>query len=246
MPSFAITSHPKLKARKQTYQQFFTSNFQDVMHIVGLRTAESVQRLYAVSKHNAATSNKLYPIYDWQDSDVWRYIKERNLNYPVVYQYMYQTGSSRRDMRISQFFSIDTSKILVKMGEFYPDLMEKITKREPNAYLASLYWDSELFRRSKSVKKKTDSEDLDPEVDYRAKVIEFINNLDNLTSKVRISNVSSIRNLILKFGIDVHTKDYKRMYDVLVAGDPKDRTIRALQLDLHKNDWDRNLNDRKS
>jgi predicted phosphoadenosine phosphosulfate sulfurtransferase len=246
IPSFAITSHPKLKARKQTYQQFFTSNFQDVMHIVGLRTAESVQRLYAVSKHNAATSNKLYPIYDWQDSDVWRYIKERNLNYPVVYQYMYQTGSSRRDMRISQFFSIDTSKILVKMGEFYPDLMEKITKREPNAYLASLYWDSELFRRSKSVKKKPDSKDLDPEIDYRSKVIEFINNLDNLTSKVRISNVSSIRNLILKFGIDVHTKDYKRMYDLLVAGDPKDRTIRALQLDLHKNDWDRNVNDRKS
>lgn len=244
-PAYAITEHPKLKARKQTYQEFFNANYQDVIHMVGLRTAESVQRLYAVSKHNAATSNKLYPIYDWQDSDVWRFIRDRNLNYPIVYQYMYQTGSSRRDMRISQFFSIDTSKILVKMGEFYPDLMEKITKREPNAYLATLYWDSELFRRSKGQKKTKDSEDLEPEVDYKRKVIDFINDPENLTNRVRINNVSSIRKLILKFGVDVHQKDFRRMYDVLVAGDPKDRTIRALQLDLHKNDWDRNLNDRK-
>jgi hypothetical protein len=158
---------------------------------------------------------------------------------------MYQTGTNRRDMRISQFFSIDTSKILVRMGEFYPDLMKKITKREPNAYLAALYWDSELFRRSKPKKKTKEEQELNPDVNYKTKVIEFINNPDNLTSKVRISNVSSVRKLILKFGTDVHQKDFKRMYELLVAGDPKDRTLRALQLDLHKNDWDRNLNDRK-
>lgn len=34
------------------------------------------------------------------------------------------------------------------MNEYYPDLMERIIRREPNAYLAALYWDSEMFGRS--------------------------------------------------------------------------------------------------
>ena len=41
-------------------------------------------------------------------------------------------------------FSIDTARNLVKMDEYYPGLMERITRREPNAYLAALYWDSSI------------------------------------------------------------------------------------------------------
>ena len=243
MPDFAITDHPALRARKETYQQFFTRFLKNEMQMVGLRTAESVQRLYAVSKVDTSQSMKLYPIYDWKDGDVWRYIKDKNLNFPIVYQYMYQTGSSRRDLRISQFFSIDTSKNLVKMNEYYPDLMERITKREPNAYLASLYWDSEMFRRTRT--KKADDEEEFANIDFRAKVIEFINNPDNLTSRVRINNIKAVRQLLLKFQTDIQQKDYKRIYDLLVAGDPKARTLRAVAMTLHGNDWERNKNDRK-
>ena len=42
-------------------------------------------------------------------------------------------------MRVSQFFPLIRAKSLVKMNEYYPDLMERIVRREPNAYLASLY-----------------------------------------------------------------------------------------------------------
>ena len=59
-------------------------------------------------------------------------------------------------MRVSQFFSIDTAKSLVKMNEYYPDLMERIVRREPNAYLASLYWDSEMFGRSTAARKQNE------------------------------------------------------------------------------------------
>jgi len=252
MPDFAISSHPKfvetdylhIGARKATYQEFFTGLLKNELQIIGVRTAESVQRLYAVSQMNNAQSMKFYPIYDWKDGDVWRYIRDKNLNFPVVYQYMYQTGTSRRDLRISQFFSIDTSKHLVKMNEYYPDLMERITKREPNAYLASLYWDSEMFRRTKE-KKSKDSETTE-EKDYRSLVIEFINNPANLVGRVKISNINAVRIMLLKFQSDVTEKEYKRMYEILVAGDPKSRSLRALNLTLRANDWERNQNDSKN
>jgi hypothetical protein len=130
------------------------------------------------------------------------------------------------------------------MNEYYPDLMERITKREPNAYLASLYWDSEMFRRTKE-KKSKDSETTE-EKDYRSLVIEFINNPANLVGRVKISNINAVRIMLLKFQSDVTEKEYKRMYEILVAGDPKSRSLRALNLTLRANDWERNQNDSKN
>jgi predicted phosphoadenosine phosphosulfate sulfurtransferase len=241
MPDFAVTSHPKHRPRKETYQSLMKKVCSDGLSVVGLRTAESVQRLYTFSQQDNSESKILYPIYDWKDTDVWLYIKDKNLNFPKVYQYMYQTGSSRRDMRISQFFSIDTSRNLVKMNEYYPNLMDRIIRREPNAYLASLYWDSELFRRSKTKRvAKTKTEEIDDTVDYRIKVFEFVNNPENMNSSVRIKNVSQVRQTILKFQQDIGQPEWKRLYELLVAGDPKDRTLRAVSMTLHGNDWKRN------
>ena len=89
-----------------------------------------------------------HPLYDWRDTDIWRYIRDKELAFPDTYMHLYQTGSTRRQMRISQFFSIDTARSLVKMEEYEPGLMDRITRREPNAYLAALYWDTEMFRGS--------------------------------------------------------------------------------------------------
>jgi predicted phosphoadenosine phosphosulfate sulfurtransferase len=242
MPDFALTEHPKLKVREETYQDFLTRICRDGISMVGLRTAESVQRLYAVSM--SKNDQKLFPIYDWKDTDVWRYIRDKNLNYPIVYEYLYQTGGNKRDMRISQFFSIDTSRVLVKMSEFYPQLMEKIVAREPNAYLAALYWDSELFRRGKPTKQAKAGEEIeDDTIDWKAKVLEFISDPENLDGKVRIKNTVRVRQLMIKFQNDILPKDYKRLYEVLVAGDPKERTLRAITLSLRKNDWERNIAD---
>jgi hypothetical protein len=127
------------------------------------------------------------------------------------------------------------------MNEYYPNLMDRIIRREPNAYLASLYWDSELFRRSKTKRvAKTKTEEIDDTVDYRIKVFEFVNNPENMNSSVRIKNVSQVRQTILKFQQDIGQPEWKRLYELLVAGDPKDRTLRAVSMTLHGNDWKRN------
>ena len=84
---------------------------------------------------------QVFPIYDWTDNDVWLFLLRNHVDIPEIYLFLWQSGSSKRQMRVSQFFSVDTARSLVKMNEYYPDLMERIIRREPNAYLAALYWD---------------------------------------------------------------------------------------------------------
>ena len=48
-PSFAIRSHPLLKARKDSYQDFLPRLCIDGITITGIRTAESVQRLQNIA-----------------------------------------------------------------------------------------------------------------------------------------------------------------------------------------------------
>ena len=126
----------------------------------------------------------VWPLYDWKDTDVWRFLQEENIDIPDIYLYLYQTGSSIRELRVSQFFSVDTAKSLVKMNEYYPHLMDRIIRREPNAYLAALYWDSEMFRRSSRNRKA-----FEDKKDYKAEVYTLLRNLhQHFPTKSSIEN----------------------------------------------------------
>jgi len=241
IPDFAITSHPLLNDSKETYQKFMTRIQGDGMVMVGVRASESVQRLYAMAQ--TKQDRILWPIFDWKDQDIWRYISDRNLDFPETYMFMYQLGSSRRDMRISQFFSIDTAKVLVKLGEYYPDLMSRVIAREPNAYLATLYWDSELFRRSKKREAAPSEKEEEIEVNYQEKVVDFITNAANLTTSVRIKNTHTAKLLLIKFGPYFTEKEWKMLYEALLAGDPKERTLRSIRLKLQQNRWEETQSD---
>jgi len=228
-PAFVIWKHPRLRNRKDTYQDFLTKHNSDGICITGVRMAESVQRAKYMTqsfsaKSGLARGNMVWPIYDWKDSDVWKYLYEENIDIPEIYLYLYQTGSSLKDMRVSQFFSVDTAKSLVKMNEYYPELMDKIIRREPNAYLAALYWDSEMFRRSSKNRKN-----LEASKDYRAEVYKLLNDpRKNFPTKGGMDNAQRIIQLLIKYGSIIEKKVFKTIYDCLAGGDPKKRTLRAI------------------
>ena len=161
MPKFAIRNHKDFRMG-MTYQYFGEKIFKKVPQMVGLRMAESVQRRTAISL-KTDKSPFIYPMYDWKDSDVWLYIKLYGLQIPMTYIYLYKVGVALNKLRISQFFSIDTIKTLPKVLEFYPDLYERVIRREPNADLVMLYWDTDMFRSTKQDQKF----DLDKDKDYR-------------------------------------------------------------------------------
>lgn len=231
MPPFAITEHPLLQKRLDTYQDFFARYLRTGMNIIGTRAAESLQRRhnFARMKNNGMNAKyQTFPIYDWKNNDVWLYLKNNNIEIPDVYMYLWQSGIGKGMLRISQFFSIDTARCLVKMNEYYPDLMERVMRREPNAYLAALYWDSEMFGRSTAKRKRLVK---DEKKDYKKLLEELLSNLSkNFKTKHSLYVAKRYKTLYMKFYFGFDEKSYRRMYEALIAGDPKLRTYRALSV----------------
>lgn len=236
-PSFAIRTHPLLKARQDTYQDFFARVLKGGIHILGVRAAESIQRSQNLSRTTAAkkqlnSKNHIFPIYDWKNNDVWLYLFNEKVEIPDIYLYLYQAGTGKNNLRVSQFFSIDTARSLVKMNEYYPDLMERIIRREPNAYLAALYWDSEMFGRSS--KNRRAIEKNQKVKDYRKLLENIFSNLSKwFFTEAKLKIAQRYRHLYVKSAILMSNKDCQNMYEALLKGDQKMRSYRALYLDIY-------------
>lgn len=236
MPSFAVTSTPYLDPRNDTYQAFLSKNNADGITITGVRCAESINRLYYIARINArggiTGDGKMYPIYDWKDSDVWKYIKDEGLDFPDVYQYMWESGVSKKQLRVCNFFSIDTCRSLSKMYEYYPGLMERVLRREPNAYLVQLYWDTNMFHRSSKTKRELEK-DVEDNKDYRKLLIDLVNNPTKTFKNPHYLRIADqYRGVILRHGEKMQPHHFKELYIALLAGDTKTRTLRAVTTDI--------------
>lgn len=221
-PPFAIRTHPKLKPRRDSYQEFLPRIEGDGITVMGVRAAESVQRLQYMAKRKQNPYGKMNPIFDWSDNDVWLYLKLNKIDFPIEYLYLWQVGVNKKQLRLSQFFSIDTCGVLVRMAEFYPDLMERVCKREPNAYIAALYWESELFRRIKSKQGEKD------DTDYKAKALHLLSNIEaNFRGHAKYI-AYQYQAEVIQHSCYYHDGLWRRLYAALIAGDPKGRTLRAI------------------
>lgn len=232
-PPYAITKSKYLKyAGEKNYQSFFDVANSDGISIIGLRASESFTRRQTIASMKEGTdgTHKFYPIYDWGDEDVWRYIKERNLEFPEIYIRLYEAGVTRPALRLCAFFGDRTTQGLRWIAETDPDLWERIERRMPNAYLALLYWDSEMFMRSTKSRKKME-EDVKQTRDYKAMVEDV---LFKNTDKYRI-NHDTRKTLGLWRGLYIRTNGiatnghYKMIYETLIYGDPKGRMLRIIQ-----------------
>lgn len=234
-PDFAIRTHHKLKPRSDNYQSFIHRMSKHAINIVGVRAAESVQRLQylaTMGSHGSHMSgNNIFPIYDWKDHDVWLYLKEHEIDFPEAYLYMWQIGKSKNLLRISQFFSVDSAAMIIGLSEFYPDLWERVIRREPGAELSLLYWDSEMFRRSTNTRSELESGQ--DTVDCKKKVMDLITNIPGnfkTSSKQRVARAYS--DIVLKFHDRLTNDHWSALYAGLIAGDPKLRTARAISVQI--------------
>ena len=204
----------------------------DGITLTGVRAAESVQRLQYMARmglggRGISRRRQIYPIYDWTTNDVWLYLRNEGVEIPKIYFYLWQTGTTRNQLRVSQFFSVDTAKSLVQMNEYYPDLMERIIRREPNAYLAALYWDSEMFGRRTRARRQSEKDA--PKKDYKALLMAMFADMPRYFNTPRKMYVARrYRSLFLKIGLFAVEKDYQLLYEALIRGDPKLRSYRAL------------------
>lgn len=231
-PDFAIMYSPYLHyAGEMNYQTFCSKAFSDGIQLVGLRTAESLTRFKCIANtkmERITRGGKFYPIYDWKDSDVWLYIKERNLEFPEIYMRLYEAGVRKNALRLCAFFGDCGTQGLRWIAETDNDLWERIQRREPNAYLVLLYWDSEMFRRT--TRKRGELEEESEKKDYKAlcKDLLFLHPERYTIAKDTLSHIEHWRGLFIKtYGI-AEQKHYKTMYEGLLYGDPKMRILRIL------------------
>lgn len=229
-PKGAIMSSPYLHyPGEMNYQTFCERAFSDGISMIGLRTVESLTRLQALARSDMKSlGGKFYPIYDWKDSDVWLYIKERGLEFPEIYMRLYEAGVRKNQLRLCAFFGDCGTQGLRWIAETDPALWERIQRREPNAYLVLLYWDSEMFRRSSNRRRELEADK--EKKDYRAlcKDILFLHPERYTIAADTRKKLGNWRGLFIKtYGIatDAH---YKRMYEGLLYGDPKSRVLRIL------------------
>ncbi len=235
-PEGAIMSSPYLEYPGQmNYQTFCKKAFSDGVQMVGLRTVESLTRLQAVATTDKKNINgTFYPIYDWKDTDVWLYIKQRKLEFPDIYLRLYEAGVQKNNLRLCAFFGDCGTQGLRWIAETDPQLWERIERREPNAYLVLLYWDSEMFRRSSRKRKELEADTEDTK-DYRAlcKDILFLHPERYNIAKDTKAKIGSWRSMFVKtYGIATD-KHYKKMYEGLLYGDPKQRVLRILWNEIY-------------
>lgn len=238
-PSYAILHSPYMtRVGSMNYQTFLPKVTADGIMITGVRAAESVQRLQYMSTlglgkgMGITKSNTIYPIYDWKDTDIWLYIRDRHLDIPEAYLWLYQSGVRRPMLRISNFFGVDSLQGLRHVAETDPKLWARIEKREPNAYLTLLYWDTEWYKRSTRKRKKDEGED---DKDYKAivKKMLFEDFDEHFTNKTTRYSAQQYRRCYEKIDGMARPVDYQKMHDALVAGDPKLRSLRAIYQNVY-------------
>ena len=232
MPKFATRTCRQHVPRTESYQEFLDRYCADGITMVGVRTAESRNRQQYVAVVNSlpgcmTVKNNAYPIYDWKDSDVWKYIKDNGVDFPDVYLKMYEAGLPKNNMRISSVMAIDSCTQLTAMAEAYPDMWEKVLRREPNAYLVRLYWDTEMFNRTTRRRKSLEGEVDDG--DYKAKVLDMVRNPTKwFKNKHALTLAKQYKQFVMKFGDVFDDKMWRKAYEGMLGGDTKGRTLRAL------------------
>lgn len=232
MPSYAVRKHKAFK-QGQTYQIFFKSLCGKIPVITGMRMAESLMRRNALSR-TKEDAQFVAPLYDWSDNDIWLYIQRNNLQFPDTYIRMWKIGVPRNRLRISQFFALDTVKTLPKLLEIDPQLADKVVKREPNAELAFLYWDTPMFRANGERAKLSDEmrEDAGEAIDYEKKFKEAMLEAPNYPEMYR--GYSVVKKLYSLLGTQHSQKLYRDLLQILVAGDAKKRRYRVLYGDIRE------------
>lgn len=127
----------------------FERCYTDTAFLVGLRGTESPNRWRTVSKNPVSIGGQnvywgtakganvsLYPLYDWNFHDIWRYIFDEGLRYHKIYDHQFRKGYPINEMRVSSLIHEKSFKSLVDLPEFEPDTYNRLIKRAKGIVLA--------------------------------------------------------------------------------------------------------------
>lgn len=121
--------------------------------VVGIRTTESRNRLFAIQSSKGSRSYapdnpnlfNLYPIYDWTEGDVWKAVKDNKWDYNEAYSVLAKMGVTVSRQRLSQIamtaIGVDNLAIASRA---WPKWFDKVCTRLPGIRQVVYYGDRVL------------------------------------------------------------------------------------------------------
>lgn len=146
----------------------FQLTYENTAYLIGLRASESLNRWRAVIKNpgipNIYWSTKrpqgnfqMYPLYDWNFQDIWRFLYENNIRYSRIYDYQYKKGLGMKDMRVSSLIHERAFKSLVELPEFEPQTYDKLMARTKGIQVGNIYGKDDLMLKCRKLPKNYDN-----------------------------------------------------------------------------------------
>lgn len=128
----------------------FERCYTDTAFLVGLRACgESPNRWRAVTKNPVPIGGKnvywatrkgsnvaMYPLYDWNYTDVWRYIHDAGLRYSRTYDRQLLKGVNPASMRVSSLIHERSFHAICDLPEFEPKTYARLQRRIKGIALA--------------------------------------------------------------------------------------------------------------
>lgn len=175
-PETAVIENREIGLGFYAVLENFERCYENTAFVVGSRGTEHPNRWRSVSKNPVRIGDRnvywatdkgrgnvsIYPIYDWNFHDVWKYIYEHDLRYSRIYDFMYKKGMPINEMRISSLIHERSFKSLVELPEFEPKTYDKLVQR-----VSGIKFAQETGKRAKSFRARKLPKNYDSWIAYR-------------------------------------------------------------------------------
>lgn len=118
-----------------------------VAFLIGVRAAESLMRFrgcvsklnenYIMNCDDAPNVKKVWPLFDWQENDIFRYFYDRKIDYCPVYDGQLWAGNA---MRVSTPLHAESAKRFGKVKTQTPDFYARVIKVFPEMLAHERYF----------------------------------------------------------------------------------------------------------
>jgi predicted phosphoadenosine phosphosulfate sulfurtransferase len=124
--------------------------------LVGIRAQESMARYSIMTRKKnecyiSSQDSMAYPIYDWEATDVWKFIRETELPYNTEYDLMNKGihYGKLNKQRVGSIFAEESLRTLDQWQEFYGDFWHKLLERAEGVKTAWRYCNDGLYSGTK-------------------------------------------------------------------------------------------------
>lgn len=135
------------------FSKWFSKEYGKTAVVVGIRASESLHRYVAVSKDDKKiiydgkkwcsvidkNTVNVYPIYDWETSDIWTANAKFEWDYNKLYDLYYQAGLTIDKMRVASPFNDCASETLKLYKVIDPNMWGKMVSRVNGVNFTGIY-----------------------------------------------------------------------------------------------------------